>query len=74
MNIRQIHHFFQLPFVFTLSDLKEAKYNKELSIENSNLSRSDKKYYSLMIQENFYILRNHYFASEFDFLQDLNEF
>ena len=74
MNIRQIYHFFELPYVFTLSQLEEAKYNKEHAMERSNLSRNDKKYYLQMIQENFSIIRNHYFVSEYDFLQDLNEF
>jgi hypothetical protein len=74
MNIQQIHHFFQLPSVFTLSQLEEAKYSKEQAMEDSNLSRMDKDYYLLMIQQKFSILRNHYFASEYDFLQDLNEF
>lgn len=74
MNIRQIYYFFELPSSFTLTQLEEAKYKKEQGIEESNLSRHDKKYYLLMIQENFYLLRNHYFVSEFDYLQDLNEF
>jgi len=74
MNIRQIHHFFELPSVFTLSQLEEAKYSKEQALEESNLSRIYKKYYLQMIQEKFYILRSHYFVSESDFLQDLNEF
>ena len=74
MNILQIYHFFELSSSFTLTQLEESKRNKEKAIQESNLSRHDKKFYFLIIQEKFYILRNHYFASEFDYLQDLNEF
>jgi hypothetical protein len=74
MNIQQIYYFFELPSSFTLTQLEKAKHNKEQAIEESNISRYDKKFYLLMIQEKFYILRNHYFVDEFDYLQDLNEF
>ena len=74
MNIEELLYYFELSNKFSLKQLKKSYYIKLESLEKSNLSNIDIKYYTSILQQNYNYLYNHYFSNENELFINFTEY